>query len=214
MTPAFAPAQLERRFIALWQRSFPQADAASASSAWAVVRRRYEEPHRYYHGLAHIAFCLEQMDLIIDRVREPDIVELAAWFHDVVYEPGSPENEADSAAMFRRLATDIDSARADRVADLILDTMHRQQPDDGDARYLVDVDLASLGQPWPRFRRDGDALRREQPQVADADYFRAQRAFLGQLLARRHLYSTPFFRARYETVARQNIERCLQQLPD
>lgn len=214
MNPAFASAQLERRFVALWQRSLAQADGASAASAWAVVRRCYEESHRHYHGLAHIAFCLAQIDLVIDRVREPDIVELAAWFHDVVYEPGSPDNEADSATFFRRLAADIDAARAERIAALILDTRHRQQPGDGDARYLVDVDLASLGQPWLRFRRDGDALRREQPQVADADYYRAQRAFLGQLLARRHLYSTPFFRARYESVARQNIQRCLQQMPD
>jgi predicted metal-dependent HD superfamily phosphohydrolase len=142
-------------------------------------------------------------------MRQPDTVELALWFHDVVYEPGSATNEADSAALFRGLAKGADPALVDTVAALILDTRHIAPPGDGDARLLVDIDLAGLGQPWEGFLDDSRALRREQAATADAEYYRGEAAFLGRLLGRKHLYCTDFFRSRYEQRARLNIRRCL-----
>ena len=205
---------LEPRFVATWRQCFPAASAADASATWSALHRRYTEAHRHYHGLHHVAFCLGQYDLAVEGLREPGLVELAIWFHDVVYEPGKAGNEAASAALFRTLAAGGPAASVERVAALILDTMHVDQPDDADAGYLVDVDLASLGQPWPHFLRDSRALRMEQQTVPDAEYLPAQARFLGRLLERRFIYCTPFFRSRYETRARHNIKRCLAHAGD
>jgi predicted metal-dependent HD superfamily phosphohydrolase len=203
-----SPAGLEQRFVTLWGRCLPA--AVSPDAAWAVLQRRYGEPHRHYHGFGHVAFCLRQLDDCRGRLQRPASVELALWFHDVVYEPGSASNEADSAELFRELCGGAEPALADTVSAWILDTTHATQPVDDDARYLVDIDLAGLGQSWEGFLRDNRALRREQPGTGDATYHRAEAAFLGRLLARTSLYCTDFFRARYEQRARLNIQRCLQ----
>jgi len=208
MTLAQPVSGLEARFVALWHQSLPEDDAAG--SVWTLLQQRYSESVRHYHNMGHVSFCLEQLDLVYSLLRDPGSVELAVWFHDVVYTPSSPGNEAESADLFRRSATGAATTLVDSVSALILETKHVDQPTDGDACYLVDIDLASLGQPWSWFLRDTQALRREQSATADEEYHRAHAAFLGRLLARPHLYSTEFFRSRYEDRARRNIQRCLK----
>jgi predicted metal-dependent HD superfamily phosphohydrolase len=199
---------LQRRFIALW-RSCSTDDDASAAAVWRQLSRRYAEPHRHYHCLTHIAFCLEQLDLAATLMDSVQAVELAVWFHDAVYRPGDPDNEAASAALFCEHASSVDPVLVESVATLILDTTHLAAPKTADGRYIVDIDLASLGLPWPRFLRDSEAIREEQPDIADAAYTSAQRSFLKGLLARPALYRTRFFQDRCEARARSNIERTL-----
>lgn len=143
-------------------------------------------------------------------MRDPDAVELAIWFHDLIHIPGNADNEVRSAGLFRQLAGEVAAERVDRVAAMILDTTHRGLPSDGDAGFMVDIDLASLGQPWSRFFEDSKAIRREQPDLPDPSYRHAQRAFLQHLLARPTIYATGFFRDRYEAVARANVTRLLR----
>ena len=139
----------------------------------------------------------------------PDAVELAVWFHDAVYQPGNNSNEADSAAMFRHAAGAAAPLLVDRVASMILDTTHDHKPTDPNGGFMVDIDLASLGRPWPSFAKDSRLLREEQADVPDTTFFAAQEVFLQKLIERPFLYRTPFFRSRYEQRARANIARAL-----
>jgi len=200
---------LQRRFTALW-RSCSAGSDGSAAVVWQTLARRYGEPHRHYHGMSHIAFCLGQLDLAAPMMDAAPVVELALWFHDAVYRPGDPANEAESAALFREHAGALDPSRVESVATLILDTTHAQVPQTPDGLYMVDVDLASMGLPWARFVRDSEAIRKEQSDVPDAAYAKVQSAFLQALMARPSLYRTPFFQDRYEATARSNIERMLE----
>jgi len=49
---------LAQRFCSLWQ------DCAGAEPAqvWASLRQHYQEPHRFYHTLGHLAHCLGELD--------------------------------------------------------------------------------------------------------------------------------------------------------
>lgn len=199
---------LRQRFLVLWQRSLT-ATAEGAEEVWQVLLQGYGEAHRRYHGPGHIRFCLQQHDRAAPQMAIPDEVELAIWFHDIVHRPGSATNECDSAALFRRIAGPRASPRIDRVAAKILDTTHAHEPSDDDARFLVDIDLASLGQPWSRFADDSRRIREEQAHLSDAAYFAAQQTFLQSLFDRPRIYLTAFFGARYERRARANIERVL-----
>ncbi len=59
------------------------------------LTRRYEEPHRRYHALPHIADMLHRgRDLQLD-----DVQVAAIWFHDAIYDPRALDNEAQSAAL-------------------------------------------------------------------------------------------------------------------
>ncbi|MEA5468385.1 hypothetical protein VB714_05850 [Spirulina sp. 06S082] len=54
----------------------------------------YREKHRYYHTLQHIEECL----ILYDRLpTKSPTVEIALWFHDVIYNPQGPNNEMQSA---------------------------------------------------------------------------------------------------------------------
>ena len=59
------------------------------------LTRRYCEPHRRYHNIAHIAELLW-------RGRECDLSDeqvLAVWYHDAIYDVPSQDNEVRSAAV-------------------------------------------------------------------------------------------------------------------
>lgn len=203
---------LRRRFTALWESCSRSPSARSAADVWSVVWSAYAEAHRHYHGIGHILFCLEQFALVARQLRSPKAVELAIWFHDVIHQPGRSDNEVASAVLFRRYAEALDAELVDAVATMIADTTHRSAPQTQDGKYLVDIDLAGLGQPWTRFSRESESIRDEQLDVSPAAYASAQQAFLGSLIARPHLYRTRFFRERYEMSARDNIRRILKSL--
>lgn len=78
-------------------------DSPLATSTAQSLKAAYSNPHRHYHTLNHIDDMLEMLDDLLpgddDTIRgERAIVELAVWFHDVVYDPvqGAPANELQS----------------------------------------------------------------------------------------------------------------------
>lgn len=197
------------RFEALWGRSV----GTDAAPAFAALERGYAEPHRRYHTAAHIKHCLRQFDLAAAEMDAPDQVELAIWFHDVIYRPGAGDNERRSAdlllkLMGERVAPELRAA----VDDLIMVTVHPVPPRTADQRYVVDIDLSSFGLPWKEFLRDSVAVREEFPHLSDAEFYPGQCKFLEALIARPHFCYTEFFRARHEQRARDNIRGYLQAL--
>ena len=205
---------LERRFRTLWGRSVAtNVDPADADPAWSALARGYTEPHRRYHDLGHLDHCLHGLDLAATVAGDPDALELAIWFHDVVNEPGAGDNEWRSAELFKRLLGPFMSPqRVHRIHQLILTTTHREQPDGGDERFIADIDLSSLAKPWPRFLADSAELRAEEPGKSDEDYFRAKVRFFRGLLGRTRLFNTLPFQLRYEGQGRENIRRFIALL--
>ncbi|MEX3769344.1 hypothetical protein ABFW14_20800, partial [Mycolicibacterium fortuitum] len=81
---------------------------------------RWSEPHRKHHNVAHLREVLDAIGILADGGLQFDreAVELAAWFHDAVYEIGRDDNEDRSAALARQLLAE--SADRDEVARLVL----------------------------------------------------------------------------------------------
>jgi len=204
------------RFRALWQRCL--LDGASDDSA-AIHRRLldgYREPQRYYHTPHHIEHCLAWFDQCRSLVDDPDALELAIWFHDVVYEPGKPDNEARSAALYQHFADGAHANETRALVDrLIMATLHLGSDlDDGDASYMVDIDLSSFGLPWEDFLRDSENLRREAAHLDDAEFQHKAMSFYQSLRERERFFYTEFFATRLEARAHRNIERYLARIED
>jgi predicted metal-dependent HD superfamily phosphohydrolase len=201
--------ELRDRFMGLWRRCLrPDADP-DGNDPWAILERRYDESHRHYHDKRHLAHCLMEFDLALDRMLNPDQVEMAIWFHDVINQPGHPDNEALSAELFRGLAEAVMPAQfVSAVVDLILVTRHREPPSNPDHQILCDIDLASLGCPWECYLRDTGYLRAEF-RGSDQDYCQSKRAFLEAMLRRPRIFLTDFFHDRYERLARENLRTFL-----
>jgi predicted metal-dependent HD superfamily phosphohydrolase len=197
------------RWRGLGQRLRAKGDA---QAAFARLSAGYAEPGRAYHTLAHIEACLTQFDQARHLGGNPDRVEFALWYHDVVYDSRRLDNEEASACVAARAAAEIGLGAdfAARVGELILATKHEVMPADIDAQLVVDCDLASLGCSPEEFDRNGAAVRRECGWMSEGEFRRQRDQLFERFLSRPNIYCTEFFRSRYEAQARENLERVWQ----
>jgi predicted metal-dependent HD superfamily phosphohydrolase len=195
---------LAQRFRDLWQ----DCGGAEPGQVWQKLQQHYQEPHRYYHTLAHLAHCLNELDQAKDHIPELEATEMAIWFHDIVYVYGARDNEVLSADYFSELATPTMPAPfIDRVCEFIRATQHTGAASDSAVAFVVDIDLSGFGLPWEDYLADSDALRLEAGDVNDEQYYEGKLRFLGELQRWPSLFQTEYFRNRLEARAQANIAR-------
>ena len=184
------------------------------------LRARYAEPHRAYHGQAHIDAMLARLDADRGALAGPDAVELAVWFHDAVYDPRAADNEARSAALLRtELGGFLDAAPLDRAAMMILATATHTLPAglppdlERDAAVLLDLDLAVLGAGAAVYDEYERGIATEYVPVHGVARFRAGRlAFLQGVLAKPRIFITEAAHQSMDAAARANIGRAMAAL--
>ncbi|WP_411970440.1 hypothetical protein [Saccharothrix longispora] len=174
---------------------------------------RYAEPHRGYHGAAHVlAVVRDVLDLAADRTdRERAVLTLAALAHDVVYDGVPGEDERRSAEWARARLAGLPAA--DRVAGIVLATTDHASDDDL-TRLLLDADLAVLGSAPDAYERYRAAVRAEYAHVDDAAWRAGRGRVLRSLLDRDPLYATARARDRWGRRARVNLAAELSSLGD
>ncbi len=181
----------------------------------------HRQPHRAYHDERHV---LELLELAAEHA--PDLTEterLAILFHDAVYVPGAPKgmNETLSALLMRATVAgllrtgEIDplpEEMVDAVAAIIEATTHIDPPSAA-AERVCDLDLWRLAAPWDEFQRHSADIDREFRHLyppGDACKL-ARKDFYRSMLTRAHVFHTPYFRQRFEPIARANFQRALQE---
>jgi predicted metal-dependent HD superfamily phosphohydrolase len=200
--------ELSERFRSVWAHSAPETMDAKSDLAWQFLLTHYSESHRHYHNMDHISHCLLQLDEVAWQLEVPDAVELAIWFHDIIYQIGANDNELKSAEVFRSLAQPVmNQALIDAVCGLIMATTHINDIRDGDAAAMVDIDLSSFGLPWEEYLADSHNLRQEQKDTPDQQFYAGKLKFLKALTRRNAIFQTRYFREKLEQRARQNIAR-------
>jgi predicted metal-dependent HD superfamily phosphohydrolase len=167
-------------------------DSATSRTEWAAVVAAWSEPHRRYHDLAHLAAVLGLVGAL-PGAADPDAVRLAAWYHDIAYEPERSDNEQMSAARARvGLRGLVPDARVDEVERLVLLTAgHEPAPDDANGAVLSDADLAVLAGPPDAYAAYASAVREEYAHLSDAEFTAGRIAVLEHLLSLPTLYRTP-----------------------
>ena len=206
--------RLSERWFNLASRIARPLDRTVAQAIFNDLEARYGAPDRHYHDRRHIAACLELLDSVRHLANDPDAIELAIWFHDAVYDTRRQDNEEASArladAALQRLG--IAPSVRQRVYDLVLATRHSAPPSDSDSALLLDMDLSTLGQPAALFDTYEAAIRREYAWVPETDFRMGRTKLLRSFLAREPIYSTPYFRDQFETMARENLTRSIAKL--
>lgn len=205
---------LRARWQALMMRLRPE--RAAADAAWDGLVRHYAERHRAYHNFSHIMALLRHADIERSLIHRPEIVELAIWFHDVIYDTHATDNEQRSAAWARHAlqAMRVDTHIIEAVEQCILAT----QSHGVSASHVIDLplfhdlDLAILGAQADVYRQYCQAIRAEYDWVPEQDYRRGRSEVLKSFLERPSLFFTPAMAAHYEERARHNLGWELQEL--
>ncbi|NVO33178.1 HD domain-containing protein [Hymenobacter lapidiphilus] len=198
---------MQTRWNALVNPLMP--DAARCNSTYQQLSAAYSGSGRYYHDLRHVQALLDTVDEYAGMVVDREVVELAVWFHDAVYNYLSSENEALSAELARQFLahSTLSAERQARVAYLIECTTrhaaaHAPAPD---LDFFLDADLRVLGAEPADYAEYAQQIRQEYRLVPAVLYRRGRRKVLEQLLAAPALYRTAAFHDRFEAAARRNL---------
>lgn len=133
------------------------------------LTKRYQEPHRHYHTLTHIAWMFERAKKW--RVELSEAQVLAIWFHDAVYEPGRSDNEQRSAELARDLLGERDDI--DLICQIIIDTKEHV-PNTEESKLVLDLDMAILGANPTEYKQYAEQVREEFKKYPDEVYIQGR----------------------------------------
>ena len=187
----------------------------SAEEIWHGFVAAYGADGRFYHNLNHIQHTLDIADQLRDEAVDFTAVQLALWFHDVVYDPRRGDNEAQSAAYAERVLRPLGvlDEMLVEVTNLILATKSHEAPKpDPNIFVILDADLAILSAPPAQYDAYARAIRQEYSFVPDEQYVAGRTAVLQKFLARSPFYFTEWMREKGETAVTQNLNRELEGL--
>lgn len=191
--------------------------AVAAPAAWQkagrhLIRQWQRWPRRYHAG-SHLLACLRHHEAAWVPLSPSGqtAVAWALWFHDAIYVPWRRDNEARSAAWAISTMQRFGCPAADQqlVSHLIMATAHQAMPEDDLACYVVDIDLAILGQNEMTYRQFEAGVRAEYRWVPMQRYLDRRRQVLQGFLLRPRIYHTEAFHAHYEQVARHNLAHAI-----
>lgn len=175
------------------------------------LQAAYAGPDRGYHDLRHLAEVLEHLGELMPAGHPTrDVVLLAAWFHDAVYDGAGDDEERSARLAEEELAG---APYAGEVARLVrLTRTHRPADDDLDGELLSDADLAILAAPAERYAEYVAGVRAEHAEVTEPEFRAGRRDVLIDLLAKPTLFHTPSARERWESRALANLRAEVEQL--
>ncbi|QMV75780.1 N-methyl-D-aspartate receptor NMDAR2C subunit [Comamonas piscis] len=201
-------------FSAAWEHAWRELGLAPATDALPQLLAVHSGSDRHYHGLQHIAECLQWLEQLRAQVAHPAELALALCFHDAIYDPQAKDNERRSADWAQAVLQAAGAKRdaVQRVHALIMATCHFQatqaQPAE-DSDWMLDIDLAILGAAPERFAQYQAQIQAEYAWVPAADYAQRRPAVLRIFLQRPAIYHTAAMQTRLEAQARHNLQQAL-----
>lgn len=182
---------------------------------FAEIIKRHSERHRVYHSVGHLTALFRVLEPVWDEIEDPARIELAIWFHDIIYKPLRSDNEHKSADLAVKRLTECGVAPEliARVDQLIRATaQHQDGGSDHDDALFLDADFSILGASTDVYDRYVTAIRREY-RLVPKHLFRAGRVkFLRHALGQNRIFHTDYFEGAYGARARENMARELANI--
>ncbi|WP_414529599.1 hypothetical protein [Nodularia chucula] len=127
--------------LCYWQQTLQVfgVEQVASEQAFGDLVIAYSTGDRHYHTLKHINHVLDTIDTLQAYAQNLAAVQLAAWFHDVVYNTQAQDNEETSADYADKILSNlgIPSNTIATVNRLILNTKHHQAAtEDHDSQVL------------------------------------------------------------------------------
>jgi predicted metal-dependent HD superfamily phosphohydrolase len=148
------------------------------------------------------------------EVEDWDTMLFATCYHDIIYKATSSTNEDDSSKIALRRLNEIGypEEKINKCAAMILATKLHQVSIDDDTNFLIDADLAILGQKADVYQQYAENVRKEYSIYPDFVYNSGRKKVLQHFLEMNSIFKTNYFINKYEAQARKNIQNELDDI--
>lgn len=186
---------------------------AENKETFSTINKHYSEKHRAYHNVEHISDCLNKLDLITEQIPLRKEIELALWFHDIIYNPYGKENELKSAKIALDFLQKQGSSEElkSMIYNLIMITVHNKEPLNDEEKIIMDIDISILGSEYNEYLKYSKKIRKEYKMVPIILYRKKRKEILSNFLKKDKLYYSDYF-CDLEKNARNNLKQEIFEL--
>ena len=197
-----------------WKHLMTRFEFNENSAELIELKKKYNEKQRAYHNMEHVIDCLNQLDNYEEDIADRDAIELAIWYHDIIYNPYGKDNEIKSAEEASQFMTKQKASinHIEQVYQLILCTLHTKPPANEAQALIMDIDISILGSPEKQYLEYCQKIRKEYKWIPGPIYRSKRKEIMNRFLQRKCLYFTEYYYSKLEKKARINISQEIQRL--
>jgi len=201
---------LQHRFAMLLKKY--TTNVALIEELWLEIKKKYTEKHRAYHNLNHLEEIFSYYDVYKDKLEQPDIICFSIFYHDIIYSVWKKDNEEKSADFaLDELSALLSSSQLQNIQQQIVATKIHEGVDK-DTEWLLDFDLAILGQSVNDYKSYTQKIRKEYKSVPNFLYKKGRIKVLEHFIDKATIYKTSEFIDLYEVQAKENLKQELNFL--
>lgn len=172
----------------------------------------------WYHSWGHLIDIFCEIKENHDHIHDITSMIWATLFHDAIYKPGSKSNEEESAKLMRIcLYQFLSTSNLDHIESLILATKQHQQNEwihsewkNSDLKLFVDIDFSVLAFNPSRYNLYLLGIDEEFKKYPSIFFSKIRKRWIQNILARKNIYVTEFYRNKCEIIARKNLKNELE----
>ena len=187
---------------------------------------RYSEPSRKYHNISHLIGSIINLQHFKHLSYYPEMVELAIWFHDAIYDPKRNDNEAQSINLWYNSFRLPDGFKYkffdtyDKISPYVFITDLIDATDlkltralSNTNQFLIrDIDLITLGADEDIFKNYCRKIRNEYWFVNDEVYWKERYKILNKIYDQPSIYHWKEIGNIFENKAKSNLRKELYRI--
>jgi predicted metal-dependent HD superfamily phosphohydrolase len=193
--------------------SYHSSDTLLVRKLWNELNSKYLESFRAYHNLNHLEEIFNYFDQYQALIEKPTLLALSIFYHDSIYSIWSNDNEEKSAAYAKECLEliGLDNADISIIQEQIIATKTHTGTSK-DTLWMIDFDIAILGQSWNTYEDYTKKIRLEYNTVPSFIYKKGRKKVLQHFLKKEFIYSSTIFQETFETNAKENLTKELKSL--
>jgi len=182
-------------------------DKTVIEELWEGLHKHYSESFRAYHNLTHLNELFSYLDMYSSEIEDLTEFILAIFYHDIIYNVWKKDNEEKSADFAVKVLNKLKLQNvntANITAHILATKTHTSNSND--TSFLIDFDLAILGQSWEVYLDYTKKIRTEYKTVPNIIYYKGRKKVLEHFLNKKSIFTTAIFKNKYEDIARTNLK--------
>lgn len=189
-------------------------DVKLVTGLWKEIEKAYSCNKRHYHNLEHLKYMIDKAIKYKNCLNDPHTIMFSIFYHDIVYNTIGQDNEQKSADIAEERLVNLGVAgdSISRCKNQIMATKDHNDNTDNDTNFLLDFDLAILGDTPENYKDYTKKIRSEYSIYPDFLYKKGRKKVLQHFLDKDRIFKTGIFYENYEKQAKENLKTELQKL--